>query len=246
MADQAHKEPTMEEILASIRKIISEDDAVPPSAPEPELEVQPEPEPVAVASVEEIALPDDDDMFEEFDLSDLDLEDTPVQADTEPEAEDVLTADAVDAMDDLISDESTMDELTAEFAGAAVADPLDLVEDELIVEDDDIDFETYDTEPVAFPASEPEPEFESVTPTETVPAEEEPMQALTAEATDNAAAGALAKLVAKLDMGSENTLEGMVRELLKPMIKEWLDENLPAIVEDKVELEVQRISRLAR
>jgi len=47
-------------------------------------------------------------------------------------------------------------------------------------------------------------------------------------------------------VGSENTLEGLVKELLKPMIKEWLDANLPAIVEDKVEAEVQRIARLAR
>ena len=49
-----------------------------------------------------------------------------------------------------------------------------------------------------------------------------------------------------MDMGSDNTLEGLVRELLKPMIKEWLDANLPSIVEEKVEAEVQRIARMAR
>ena len=31
-----------------------------------------------------------------------------------------------------------------------------------------------------------------------------------------------------------------------PMIKEWLDSNLPAIVEDKVEEEVQRVARRRR
>ena len=72
------------------------------------------------------------------------------------------------------------------------------------------------------------------------------MQALTEQATDNAAIGSLAKLMSRMEVGSENTLEGLVKELLKPMIKEWLDANLPAIVEDKVEAEVQRIARLAR
>ena len=32
-------------------------------------------------------------------------------------------------------------------------------------------------------------------------------------------------------------------ELLRPLIKSWLDENLPRIVEAKVEQEVQRIAR---
>ena len=42
------------------------------------------------------------------------------------------------------------------------------------------------------------------------------------------------------------TVEGVVRELLKPMLKEWLDKNLPAIVEARVEAELERIARLAR
>jgi cell pole-organizing protein PopZ len=43
------------------------------------------------------------------------------------------------------------------------------------------------------------------------------------------------------DLG--RTLEDVVRELLRPLLKEWLDENLPAIVEEKVQAEVERISR---
>jgi cell pole-organizing protein PopZ len=39
------------------------------------------------------------------------------------------------------------------------------------------------------------------------------------------------------------TLEDVVRELLRPLLKEWLDQNLPRIVETKVEEEVQRIAR---
>jgi uncharacterized protein len=42
------------------------------------------------------------------------------------------------------------------------------------------------------------------------------------------------------------SLEGVVRELLQPMLRDWLEHNLPAIVEAKVEAELDRISRLAR
>ncbi|OZB16237.1 MAG: hypothetical protein B7X53_09330 [Hyphomonas sp. 34-62-18] len=69
---------------------------------------------------------------------------------------------------------------------------------------------------------------------------------LTDANTAESAAGALGKLISKMDIGSDNTLEGLVRELLKPMVKEWLDANLARIVEEKVEAEVQRIARMAR
>ena len=69
---------------------------------------------------------------------------------------------------------------------------------------------------------------------------------LTDDSTSDAAAGSLGKLISKMNFGGDNTIEGLVRELLKPMIKEWLDANLPAIVEEKVEAEVQRIARMAR
>lgn len=43
--------------------------------------------------------------------------------------------------------------------------------------------------------------------------------------------------------GADNTLEGLVRELLKPMLREWLDANLPTLVERIVAREVERITR---
>ncbi len=46
--------------------------------------------------------------------------------------------------------------------------------------------------------------------------------------------------------GRGRTLEDMVIEMLKPMIKDWLDANLPQIVEEKVEEEVQRLARRRR
>jgi uncharacterized protein len=38
-------------------------------------------------------------------------------------------------------------------------------------------------------------------------------------------------------------VEALVVAMLRPMLKEWLDVNLPRIVEDKVETEVARIAR---
>lgn len=39
------------------------------------------------------------------------------------------------------------------------------------------------------------------------------------------------------------TIEAMMREMLRPMLKEWLDEHLPTVVERMVEREISRISR---
>jgi cell pole-organizing protein PopZ len=39
------------------------------------------------------------------------------------------------------------------------------------------------------------------------------------------------------------TLEDLVREMLKPMLKAWLDANLPDMVERLVRAEIERLSR---
>ena len=41
----------------------------------------------------------------------------------------------------------------------------------------------------------------------------------------------------------ETSLEGMTRDLLRPMLKDWLDNNLPPIVEAMVEREITRITK---
>lgn len=46
--------------------------------------------------------------------------------------------------------------------------------------------------------------------------------------------------------GQGRTLEDLVVEMLRPMIKGWLDANLAQIVEEKVEEEVQRVARRRR
>ena len=40
---------------------------------------------------------------------------------------------------------------------------------------------------------------------------------------------------------AENTLDGLVREMLRPMLKDWLDANLPDLVERVVAREVARL-----
>jgi hypothetical protein len=67
---------------------------------------------------------------------------------------------------------------------------------------------------------------------------------LVGESTAFAAASAFGNLTASIPMPAPGrTLEDLTRELLRPLLKAWLDENLPRIVESKVAEEVERISR---
>lgn len=52
----------------------------------------------------------------------------------------------------------------------------------------------------------------------------------------------LSKLLVRSDDGPSNTLEGLVREMLRPMLKEWLDAHLPELVETMVKREIDRIT----
>ncbi len=56
------------------------------------------------------------------------------------------------------------------------------------------------------------------------------------------ALSSLSRLIVKPAVEGTDTLEGMVREMLKPMLKDWLDANLPEVVERVVAQEVARIS----
>jgi len=42
---------------------------------------------------------------------------------------------------------------------------------------------------------------------------------------------------------NSRTLDDLVREMLKPMLKAWLDDNLPNMVERLVRAEIERVSR---
>lgn len=52
----------------------------------------------------------------------------------------------------------------------------------------------------------------------------------------------LARLMVKPEPGSDGTLEGLVREMLRPVLREWLDANLPGMVEAMVQSEIKRIT----
>ena len=41
----------------------------------------------------------------------------------------------------------------------------------------------------------------------------------------------------------ETSLEGLTRELLRPMLKDWLDNHLPGLVEAMVAKEIERITK---
>ncbi|WP_242124790.1 DUF2497 domain-containing protein [Sphingobium sp. Sx8-8] len=53
---------------------------------------------------------------------------------------------------------------------------------------------------------------------------------------------ALSSMLVTPKEGEDNTLDGLVRSMLKPMLKEWLDARLPAMVEDMVAKEIARIT----
>ena len=235
MAEQAQKEPTMEEILSSIRKIIADDDA-----------------PAQDAAAAETITEDELDVFEDFDTAETSTEDVIIESE-----EDVLAAisESMDAVTDELDAQEAVDAPVVEeeepfdFAveednfEAFAEDDFDGVEDFAEAEDS---FEPVIEEtPVldAAPESLLEPEPQEETPMSAKPAP------LTDTATVTAAAGALGKLLSNVEFGEDaggtTTIEGLVREMMRPMLKEWLDENLPGIVEKHVEAEVQRIARMA-
>lgn len=63
----------------------------------------------------------------------------------------------------------------------------------------------------------------------------------TAEAS-RARLASLSRLVIKPEVAGSDTLEGLVREMLKPMLRDWLDANLPSLVEAMVAKEIARIT----
>lgn len=52
----------------------------------------------------------------------------------------------------------------------------------------------------------------------------------------------LSRMLVKPETPGSDSLEGLVREMLRPMLREWLDAKLPGIVEAMVSREIARIS----
>ncbi len=221
MAEHAQQEPTMEEILSSIRKIIADDEQ---SGGDDTAAVS-----AGVAEPEEAAV----DMADDLDIAFDDFSDA-VPETEEQVLEALRTVDEDDA--DVFD---TLDDFVEQPALEKIEDTFETLSE---VE------ETFtESEPVEFEVADPAPEPAST------PMEDEPMMtsaSISGASTADAVAGSLGKLLSKVEFGEEaggnNTIEGVVREMLRPMLKEWLDDNLPGIVEKQVEVEVQRIARMAR
>jgi cell pole-organizing protein PopZ len=113
------------------------------------------------------------------------------------------------------------------------------------------------SDPVAAEAaSEPEPAAESrFAPSEAAPVAAAPVAApalaaapvssLLSQRTAEATRGpldALSRMVVKPEVAGSDTLEGMVREMIRPMLRDWLDANLPLLVETMVAREISRIT----
>ncbi len=224
MSDNTDEEPTMEEILASIRRIISdesEEDEAPEEAPVEESTPEPEPEPADVPEEE-----------------------------TEPEPEEEPVAASQDDIDSMFD--------TPEPESEPEPEP----EPEPVYEPEPEPEPVYEPEPEPEPVYEPEPEedifdlTEAVAPIMQAAAQSEyvsrpaeagaPIEGIVSANIGQQAGISFDNLthmmVAKYP-GADNTLEALVREMLKPMLKMWLDQNLPQIVQDAVEREVARISR---
>lgn len=56
----------------------------------------------------------------------------------------------------------------------------------------------------------------------------------------------LSRLLVRPEPRADGTLEGLVREMLRPMLRDWLDAQLPALVEDMVAREIEKITSARR
>ncbi|TPG08489.1 DUF2497 domain-containing protein [Sphingomonas oligophenolica] len=77
-------------------------------------------------------------------------------------------------------------------------------------------------------------------------AKPEPILSLETAAASRGSLDSLSRLIVKQEPGSDGTLEGLVREMLRPMLRDWLDSNLPDLVETLVAREIAKITGQAR
>jgi uncharacterized protein len=202
-AQSKSAEPSMEEILASIRRIIADEPVKPAAA-------SAAPAPAAPAAVE------DDEIME------LRPKPKAVQPEIVPE----------DAMDDLAfgdppaSAPKGQDDIDALMAAAeeeAAPPPPPVV---------------MAAPPAAAPAPVSSPVAAVAAPA--------PVERLISPDTDRAASSAFASLATTMLSRNARTLDDLVQDMMRPMIKTWLDDNLPGIVERLVKAEIERVARGGR
>ena len=70
-----------------------------------------------------------------------------------------------------------------------------------------------------------------------------PSQPILSQSTVSAVESAFNTLAHTVLSSNARTLEDLVKEMLRPMLKSWLDDNLPGLVERIVKAEIERVSR---
>lgn len=217
MADATvtEEDPSIEEILDSIRQIISEDE-------NEEVEDEEQEEPVEDEPLDQSAI---DDM--DFDAPTI----------PEPVADEPLDQSAIDDMDfdaPIPEQEQEPEEDIIELT--------DRVEPEMEIDLIDEELETDIT-------PEPEPEADLVTESTPTPEPEPtpapiPVDNILTKTAETAAFDAISELARKTAVEHSGiTLEDIVRSELKPLLRDWLDKNLPVVIERLVQEELERVSK---
>ena len=226
------QEPSMEEILASIRRIIADDESKPPTG-----DAAAKPSPMAAMPKPEPA------------KSEMAKMDTP----TKPQI--VAAKPAAPAKPAPVAASNSQDDIDAMLAGLDSATSDDDIRPSL--PDGDV-FEL--TDDMALPDPAPSP-FQKVDPQEDIEFHEPaarsratafdppPQEAAAApnpmlsRSTVSAVESAFNSLANTVLSNNARTLEDLVKEMLRPMLKNWLDDNLPGLVERIVKAEIERVSR---
>ncbi len=247
------QEPSMEEILASIRRIIADDEAKPPAAEKPAAAAAPaKPEkPVAAPPPAKPAMkeapPPPAPAPPPAAAKAPAPPPKPAPAPAPPPAPAAAASNSQDDIDALLNG---LDEVTTP---EEIRPPLP---------DADV-FELTDEMAVEVPAPEPpQPVFRKVDPQDDVefaesaaarhrqpafepPALESssPSHPILSRSTVSAVELAFNSLANTVLSNNARTLEDLVKEMLRPMLKSWLDDNLPGLVERIVKAEIERVSR---
>ena len=148
----------------------------------------------------------------------------------------VTSSASVAAVDSPVEVSVDVFELTDDMAVAMQAPPPAPAAFHKIEPDDDLEF----TETAAARALHRQPMFEP--PFENAA----PPQQILSRSTVSAVESAFNTLANTVLSNNARTLEDLVKEMLRPMLKSWLDDNLPGLVERIVKAEIERVSRGGR
>ena len=96
-------------------------------------------------------------------------------------------------------------------------------------------------QPYAY-APQPAPVAPTPAPAAAAAPEAEPILSPQATQATRGPLEALSRMVVKPEVSGSDTLEGLVREMIRPMLRDWMDANLPTMVEQMVAQEIARIT----